>query len=158
MTILMAQVWHNRRNGPAKRLDVALDAEAMCWRATEYELRDVDGREVIQATPGAIWERFSPFHSYQATNKARALESGPHLVFLRLKRLWEQHQEGQLRLPHESLRQTEAWRKHLSQMKLVGDILKQSEQFRNTLRCLRTSMVFWALSKRTSWARPCCPG
>jgi hypothetical protein len=82
-------------------------SEAKCWRAPKYELSDIDGREVIEAAPDATWERFSPFDSYQPTGTTRALKSGPHLGFLRLKCLWEKHQEGQLQLPHESLRQME---------------------------------------------------
>jgi hypothetical protein len=125
----MAQVWHRQR----EQLALDTGAEAKCWRASRYELKDIGGQTIIEAGSGAIWERFSPFDSYQPTGKVRALKSGPHLHFLRLKCLWERHQEGQFRLPHESLRQTEAWHKHLSKAKPIRDILKESEQFNRAL-------------------------
>ncbi len=125
----MAQVWHTQREWLAPDTDT----EAKCWRASRYELKDIDDRAVIEAAPGATWKRFSPFDSYQPTGKARALKAGPHLHFLRLKCLWKRHQEGRFKLPHESLRQTEAWYKHLRQTKPVRDILKESELYRKAL-------------------------
>lgn len=111
-------------------------SEAKCWRATKYELSDIDGRAVIEAAPDAAWERFSPFDSYQPTGKTRALKSGPHLVFLRLKCLWEKHQEGQLQLPHESLRQMEEVQEilsHAPQKNRVRQIVSDFAEYRKAL-------------------------
>lgn len=108
---------------------MALDAEAMCWRASRYKLKVVEGDVVIEAAPDAIWKRFSPFDSYQPTNKARELKAGPHLHFLQLKGQWEKQEQGQLRLPHKPLRQTEAFHNILSQTKQVDEIQKQGEEF-----------------------------
>src|SRR5919112_623164 len=129
----MAQAWHKRTPGPATSLDMALDAEAMCWRASRYKLEVSDGQVIVEAAPDAIWKRVSPFDSYRPTNKVRELESGPHLRFLRLKGQWEKHEKGQLRLPEEPFRQSEEFRKYLAQMKpardLSREIMKQGEEF-----------------------------
>jgi hypothetical protein len=111
-------------------------AEANCWRATKYELGNIDGQEAIEATPDATWELFSPFDSHQPSGRARALESGPHLEFLRLKRLWEMDREGQRQLPHASLRQTEASREileHSTQSKRGRQIVNAYVEFRKAL-------------------------
>jgi hypothetical protein len=128
----MAQAWHKRRRPVAS----GQRSEAKCWRATKYELSDIDGREVIEAAPDATWERFSPFDSYQPTGKARALKSGPHLEFLSLKCLWEKHQEGQLQLPHESLRQMEEVQEiqsHKTLKKRVRPIVNDFVEYRKDL-------------------------
>ena len=111
-------------------------SEAKCWRATKYELSDIDGRAVIEAAPDATWERFSPFDSYQPTGTTRALKSGPHLAFLRLKCLWEKHQEGELQLPHESLRQLEKGQEilsHTTQKNRARQIVSDFAEYRKAL-------------------------
>lgn len=94
----IAQAWHKSR----EQLRLAQGVEAKCWRASIYELSKQDvivehrpvGTEVcIEAAPDARWERFSPFDSYRPTNKFREVESGPHLLFLKLKGLWKQESE-----------------------------------------------------------------
>src|SRR5215211_5223760 len=92
----MAQAWHKQR----EQLSLAQGAEAQWWRASKYELVNVDipmpgkGRRMfpelcIEAASDARWERFTPFDSYRPTTRVRVVESGPHLAFLRLKGLWE---------------------------------------------------------------------
>ncbi len=128
----MAQAWHKSR----RQLALTQDKETKRWRATKYELRNIDGQEVIETTPDATWELVSPFDSYQPTGRARELKSGPHLEFLRLKRLWEIHWEGQLQLPHESLRQTEAFREilsHTTLKKRVRQIVSDFAEYRKAL-------------------------
>jgi hypothetical protein len=128
----MAQAWHR----PRRQLVQAQGTEVKCWRATKYELSDIDGRAVIEAAPDATWERFSPFDSYQPTGMTRALKSGPHLAFLRLKCLWEKHQEGELQLPHKSLRQTEEVQEvlnHATPKNRVRKIVKNFVEYRKDL-------------------------
>src|SRR5215211_3274191 len=144
----MAHAWHTRRQPMAP----AHNAGAQFWRATKYEIRDIDGQAIsdidsrsssgidsrigIEAARHATWERFSPFDSYQPIGKARELEPGPHLVFLRLKRLWEEHRERQFQVSDKRWIQREAFLEILrdrSQKKQVRESLKQSRIFRNAL-------------------------
>jgi hypothetical protein len=125
----MSQACHK----PRRQLAQTQGTEAKCWRATKYELSDIDGRAVIEATPDAKWELFSPFDSYQPTAKTRALKSGPHLEFLSLKCLWEKHQEGELQLPHESLRQmgeVQEILSHTTQKNRVRQIVSDFAKYR----------------------------
>jgi hypothetical protein len=48
---------------------------------------------VIEAAPGATWERFSPFDLYRLTSRTREVEAGPHLDFLRLSSLMRSESE-----------------------------------------------------------------
>lgn len=162
----MAQAWHKRGVGPVAILDSALNAKATRWRATDYEVvgdldsravRGVTGQPVIEAAQGATWERFSPFDSYRATAKARTLEAGPHLTFLWLKRLWEEHRDGQFRLPNKSLRQTEWFRKHLSQTGAVREILEQSGVFRKALILFAREYGFLGLFEEDFPGKPVLP-
>jgi hypothetical protein len=128
----MTQAWHK----PRRELAQTQGTEAKCWRATKYELSDVDGRAIIEAAPDAKWERFSPFDSYQPTGMTRALKSGPHLQFLRLKCLWERHQQGELQLPHEYLRQLAGAQKilnHATQKNRVRQIVGEFVEYSNDL-------------------------
>ena len=79
----MAQAWHR----PRRQLAADQGAEARCWRASEYVLVDelMEEPVAVEAAPKATWERFTPFDSYQPTSRAREVEAGPHLMFLRLK-------------------------------------------------------------------------
>jgi hypothetical protein len=64
------------------------------------------------------------------------LKSGPHLAFLRLKCLWEKHQEGKLQLPHESLRQMEEVQEILNdppQKSRVRQIVSDFAEYRRDL-------------------------
>jgi hypothetical protein len=70
------------------------------WRATEYRLDDPDNPVAIEAAPGVIWKRFSPFDSYKLTSRTRTVEAGPHLMFLQLKSL----RRGKSEIFHKALR------------------------------------------------------
>jgi hypothetical protein len=91
----MAQAWHKQR----EQLKTA-QGTAMCWRATEYILDDPGNPTVIEAAPGATWERFSPFDLYRLTSRTREVEAGPHLTFLRLESL----RRGESEHFHKALR------------------------------------------------------
>jgi hypothetical protein len=65
----------------------------MCWRASKYRLDDPGNPTVIEAAPGATWERFSPFDLYRLTSRTREVEAGPHLDFLRLSSLMRSESE-----------------------------------------------------------------
>src|SRR5919112_1645143 len=149
----MAQAWHKRRYGPAKVLDAALNREVMCWRATAYELKNIDSRMVISAASNAKWERFSPFDSYQPANTARDLESGPHLKFMRLKDLWEK----QFKLPDKFLRQTQAFRNYLSRTKEVSETLKKSELFPKALSLFAREYGLLGLFEQEFLSAPVLP-
>jgi hypothetical protein len=78
----MAQAWHKQREEL-----ITGQGTAVCWRATEYRLDDPGNPAMIEAAPGAKWERFSPFDLYRLTSRTREVEAGPHLDFLNLSSL-----------------------------------------------------------------------
>jgi hypothetical protein len=85
----MGQAWHRQR----ERGVLAQGAEATLWRASKYELDNRDDPAFIEAAPNATWERFAPFDQYKPTNRAREVRAGPHLMFLRLKRVLDEKPE-----------------------------------------------------------------
>jgi hypothetical protein len=85
----MAQAWHKQR----EQLVLAPSAEATWWRASKYKLDNEDAPAFIEAASNAMWERFEPFGSYQATSGVREVEAGPHLMFLQLKHIMEKQQD-----------------------------------------------------------------
>lgn len=121
----MSQAWHKRR----ERLLTTQEARAQLWRASEYQVGDLDGQQVIEAAPEASWERFSPFDYYKPTGKTRTVEAGPHLTFLKLKNLWKE----QPQLPREALSDSEDFRKAyfelLDQANLFPEVLKRVRGF-----------------------------
>jgi hypothetical protein len=85
----MAQARHRGR----ERRTLAQGAEAIWWRASRYELDNEDDPTFIEAAPNATWERFRPFDLYKPTSRVREVRAGPHLLFLRLKRVMEEQPE-----------------------------------------------------------------
>lgn len=59
------------------------------WRASSYRLLDSGSPGFLEAVPGEPWRRSAPTDSYRPAGKTRKIEAGPHLDFLRLKRLME---------------------------------------------------------------------
>ncbi len=87
----MAQAWHNsRRHTFAPGM-----GEAKCWRASEYKITKnaTEYWTKVEATANAEWVRYSPFALYQPASKARHVESGPHLPFLKLNNVLEERPE-----------------------------------------------------------------
>jgi hypothetical protein len=85
----MAQAWHRGR----ERRTLAQGAEAIWWRASRYKLDNEEDPAFIEAAPGATWVRFTPFDLYKLTSRSREVTAGPHLLFLRLKRVMDEQPE-----------------------------------------------------------------
>jgi len=84
----MAQAWHNSRE------QLALDrgVEAGYWRASKYRVSYLGDTPVLEAAPNAVWKRFRPFDSYTPASNAREVKAGPHLMFLRLKHVYQEQE------------------------------------------------------------------
>lgn len=106
----MGQAWHNSREG----LGPLQETESSYWRATKHWFSNAGsmwlnspGQDrtviehphpaVVEAAPDAEWKRFSPFDSYRPTSKAREVEVGAHLAFLRLRNLLRKSEDGSRR-------------------------------------------------------------